>query len=146
MASAADVLVRVTDPHNSAIPSATVSLISRNGERRTLTADSSGTCYFTDVAAGQYFIQEEAPDFDLSAPRSIDLKKVGLIEVALPLGRAKVRSTVTVTASGTPQSTDEVSKALTIVEAIRYGSGAKSRTRKNGVASFKTGGVEDELC
>ncbi|MGH8337977.1 MAG: carboxypeptidase-like regulatory domain-containing protein, partial [Gammaproteobacteria bacterium] len=95
--------MRVTDPHNSAIPSATISLISRNGERRVLTADSNGTCRFTEVAAGQYFIQGEAPGFDLSAPRSIALTKEGLTEVALPLGVAQVRSTVTVTASGTPQ-------------------------------------------
>ena len=45
--SAADLMVRVTDPQNHAIPSATVSLIARDGERRTLSTDMNGSCRFT---------------------------------------------------------------------------------------------------
>jgi len=116
LAKAAEVSVHVTDPHNTPIPSATISLISRNGSRnRSLSTDANGSCRFIGVAAGQYFASGEAPGFDASAPQSIEVKSEGLTEVALSLGLAQVRSSVVVTASGTPQSTDEVSKALTVV-------------------------------
>ena len=116
LARAAEVSVHVTDPHNTPIPSATISLISRSGgQNRSLSTDANGSCRFTGVRAGQYFAAGEAPGFDASAPQPIEVKSEGLTEVALSLGLAQVRSSVVVTASGTPQSTDEVSKALTVV-------------------------------
>jgi outer membrane cobalamin receptor len=44
------------------------------------------------------------------------VKGEGLTEVMISLGVEHVRSSVVVTASGTPQTTDEVSKALTVVD------------------------------
>jgi vitamin B12 transporter len=116
-ASAADVSVRVFDPHRAAIGGANISLVSRNGgENRNLTTDANGACHFQEVPPGQYLIQGEAPGFDPSKPQPVDLKTDELREVDLSLGIAQVRSSVSVTASGTPQSTDEVSKALTVVD------------------------------
>jgi len=116
LARAAEVSVHVTGPHDTPIPSAIISLISRNGaQNRSLSTDANGSCRFIGVPAGQYFAAGEAPGFDASAPQSIEVKSEGLAEVALWLGLAQVRSSVVVTASGTPQSTDEVSKALTVV-------------------------------
>jgi vitamin B12 transporter len=115
-AGAADVSVRVMDPHQDPIPAATVSLISRDGERRTLTTDSSGACRFTALAAGEYFVQGDAAGFDASQPRLVELKSDSNVDVTLPLGLPEVKSSVVVTASGTPQSTDEVSKALTVID------------------------------
>jgi iron complex outermembrane receptor protein len=114
--AAADVSVRVTDPHQDAIPSATVSLQSRDGGRRTLTTDSNGFCRFTTVAPGEYFVQAEAAGFDASELRLIELRNEATVDVTLSLGIARVRSSIVVTASGTPQTTDEVSKAVTIVD------------------------------
>src|SRR5580704_2148352 len=85
-ADAADVSVRVMDPHKDPIPAATVSLISRDGERRTLTTDSNGACRFTALAAGEYFVQGEAAGFDASQPRMVELKSDGNVDVTLPLG------------------------------------------------------------
>ncbi len=115
-ADAADVSVRVMDLHKDPIPAATVSLISRDGERRTLTTDSNGACRFTALAAGEYFVQGEAAGFDASQPRMVELKSDGNVDVTLPLGLPEVKSSVVVTASGTPQTTDEVSKALTVID------------------------------
>src|SRR5258707_7597426 len=107
-AGATDVTVRVTDPHQGAIPAATMYLIGRDGERQTRATDSSGSCRFRDVAPGKYFVQGEAAGFDASPPRPIELTSEATVDVALSLGVAQVRSSVVVTASGTLQTTDEV--------------------------------------
>jgi hypothetical protein len=118
LASAADISVRAFDPRYAPIANATISLISQEGgENRKLTTDVSGSCRFQGIAAGQYLIQGEATGFDASKPRAVELKGQEFNEVDLLLGVAQVRSSVTVTASGTAQSTDEVSKALTVVDA-----------------------------
>lgn len=117
LASAADVSVRIVDPHDAPIPGATISLTSRNGgENRNLTTDANGSCRFQSVAEGQYLVQGEAPGFDASRPQLVELTSEGLREITISLGVAQVRTSVTVTAAGTPQSTDEVSKALTVVD------------------------------
>ncbi|MCU1258835.1 MAG: Outer rane receptor for ferrienterochelin and colicin [Bryobacterales bacterium] len=117
LATAADLSVRVADLHHAVISAATISLVSRNGgENRNLTTDVSGSCRFHGIPAGQYLIQGEAAGFDSSKPQAVDLKGDELMEVELSLGIAHVRASITVTASGTPQSTDEVSKALTVVD------------------------------
>ncbi len=115
--ASADVSVHVRDPHAAAVPAATVSLIPRSGgETRSLTTDSNGSCRFEGVASGQYIVQGEAPGFDPSSPQTVDVKKAEAIDVTLSLGVEQVRTSVVVTASGTPQTTDEVSKALTVVD------------------------------
>src|SRR5262249_19664757 len=113
LANAADVSVRVDDAHRGAVPAAAVTLISRSGERRTLTTGPEGILRFNGIGGGEYFGQAETARIDISAPRMIDLK--GHAEVAIPLGVAQVQSSVVVTASGAAQTTDEVSKALTVV-------------------------------
>jgi len=50
-----------------------------------------------------------------------DAKDAAPIDVTLSLGVEQVRTSVVVTASGTPQTTDEVSKALTVVDGDTIG-------------------------
>jgi vitamin B12 transporter len=114
-ASAAVVSVSVVDPSRQAITGATVSLISQDGETEALTTDAAGACHFT-AAPGRYLVSAAAPGFDAAAPRQVELGRESDLTVTLPLGIAQVRSSVVVTASGTPQTTDEVSKALTVVD------------------------------
>lgn len=113
-AGAAGLTVRVLDSHQMPIPGAAVALISRAGDRQTLTTTTEGRCEFTGAAPGEYLLQAEAPGFDPSAPRSVEVPASDA--VTLTLGVAQLRSTVVVTASGTPQTTDEVAKALTVVD------------------------------
>jgi iron complex outermembrane receptor protein len=113
-AQAAELSVKVLDAHRDAIPGATVALLSRGGERRALAADQNGSCAFANLAAGEYLVQAEAVGFEASAPREVRLPAND--GVTITLGVAQVRSTVVVTASGTPQTTDEVAKALTVVD------------------------------
>lgn len=113
--AASNVSVRVTDPQQKPIAGAVVTLTSRTAERWTATTDTAGACSFPVPAAGQYFVEAGAAGFDAAAPRTIDLQPGGPPEVSIALGIAGVRSSVVVTASGTPQSADELSKSLTVV-------------------------------
>jgi vitamin B12 transporter len=115
MGRATNVSVRVADPQESAIPSAMVALISAGGERSVLTTDSAGNCRFGAVAAGEYFVEAAAEGFDASGPQTIKVTS-GDVELTVRLGIAQVHSALVVTASGTPETTDEVAKALTVVD------------------------------
>jgi len=95
----ADVTVHVTDPQDRAVASATVSLTTRSGERRTLATDEKGVCRFLGVSAGEYWVQGEAPGFDAVSPRPLELASNTSAELALSLGLAQVRSSVVVTAT-----------------------------------------------
>src|SRR5579871_3570124 len=112
---AADVSVRVVDAQKAAIPTATVALISQDGQRRALSTDAAGSVKFAAVSPGAYFVEAGAEGFDASSPQALDVKAANA-DVAVTLGVAGVRSSVVVTASGTAQTTDEVSKALTVVD------------------------------
>lgn len=114
--AAASVSVRVVDSQQGAIAGATVALIARDGDRRNLISDSTGECVFTAAPAGEYLVQAAAPGFDASQPRMLDVKGEGSLRVQISLGVAQVHSSVVVTASGTAQTTDELSKALTVVD------------------------------
>lgn len=116
MANAADITVRVTDSHAGAIPAAHIHLIARGGERQALTTDATGSCVFHGVPGGEYFVQAEAAGFDASPLHPVELKNESTVDVSLALGLAQVHSSVIVTASGTVQTTDEVSKAFTMVD------------------------------
>jgi vitamin B12 transporter len=117
LAHAGDVAVRVVDPRQAPVRGAMVSLISKSGgEVRNLTTDSSGVCRFAGLTEGQYLVQGEAPGLDNSAPQLVDVTEGTPIDIAISLGLAQVRTSIVVTASGTPQTTDEVSKALTVVD------------------------------
>lgn len=115
LAGAADLSVHVIDSQNGAIANATVELISRDGEQRTLTTDVAGACKFASVTAGSYFVQAAAQGFDAGSPQDIQLRTEDA-QITVQLGVAAVNTSVVVTASGTPQTTDEVSKALTVVD------------------------------
>src|SRR5882757_9194752 len=105
LAGAAEVSVHVLDPHQAPIAGSTISLISRTGDdSRSLTADASGSCSFQGVAAGEYLILAEAPGFDASGPQTVVLNGEDVTRQTIVLGIAQVRSSVTVTASGTAQS------------------------------------------
>jgi len=116
-ALAADLSVHVSDPQSKPVQAATVSLLSRQGAgNRIIATDDTGLSRFTGLTPGIYFLQGEAPGFDDSALQVIEIKNGANPEVTLSLGIAKVHSSVVVTASGTLQSTDEVSKSLTVVD------------------------------
>jgi vitamin B12 transporter len=112
---------RVTDPDKSGVAGAAVTLIARdNRSRATVTTAGDGSFRFERVAAGDYLIEVRASGFAKSAKavsiKSNEGKSVNeRLDIALDV--AALNDGVVVTASGTAQSVDEVSKAVTVIDA-----------------------------
>jgi outer membrane cobalamin receptor len=107
----------VFDPQHSAVPGAQVTLTSRdNTYRDVATAGAEGEYEFRGVPPGRYLLEAVAEGFGASQTRTVDFTG-GHQQVDLHLPVAALRTQVVVTASGTSQTTDEVSKALTVVDA-----------------------------
>src|ERR1700752_628094 len=106
----------VKDPQGANLPGATVKLFGRN---RTLslvtTTDSGGAYSFKHLAVGEYLIEAEASGFALAhaQPVAVTRGQATTLDIALQL--SGLRNSVVITASDTPQTVDEVSKALTVV-------------------------------
>ena len=107
----------VKDPQGARLPGATVTLYGR--ERTfslTTTTDSTGTYRFDRLAPGEYLVEAEAEGFASASAKQVSVERGQQVTLDIPLELSGVRSTVVVTASDTPQSVDEVSKAVTVVE------------------------------
>ena len=107
----------VKDPQGANLPGATVTLF---GRERTFslmtTTDSSGTYRFAKLAPGEYLVEAEAEGFSSAGAKQLIVERGQTATLDIPLELSGVRSTVVVTASDTPQSVDEVSKAVTVVD------------------------------
>ncbi len=159
---------RVTDPDKSGVAGATVTLIARdNRSRATVTTAGDGSFRFERVAAGDYLIEVRASGFAKSV-KAVSIKSVNeRLDIALDV--AALNDGVVVTASGTAQSVDEVSKAVTVIDARQIelrdeysvletlraapgvrvvqqgGPGAFASVRIRGLRSFDTGVLVDGL-
>jgi iron complex outermembrane receptor protein len=111
------IIGHVKDPQGANLPGATVTLF---GRERTFslmtTTDSSGTYRFEKLAPGEYLVEAEAEGFASASAKQLVVERGQTATLDIPLELSGVRSTVVVTASDTPQSVDEVSKAVTVVD------------------------------
>ena len=112
------ITVRVTDPQGAIVPKAAVTLYTRdNRVRIKALTDETGTYRFAELAPGEYLIEAEAEGFARAAAQVLRLerKAAATLDISLPL--AGVSEQVIVTAQGTAQPVDEVSKAVSVVDA-----------------------------
>jgi len=106
----------VNDPQGASIPGATVTLYARERAFRVTTAtDSTGAYSFEKLAPGEYLIESQAEGFASGIARRVVVERGRAATVDISLELSGVRSTVVITAADTPQSVDEVSKAVTVV-------------------------------
>src|SRR6267142_159747 len=107
----------VKDPQGANLPGATVTLY---GRERTFslstTTESTGAYRFERLAPGEYLVEAEAEGFASASARQVFVERGKAAIFDIPLELSGVHSTVVVTASDTPQSVDEVSKAVTVVD------------------------------
>ncbi|MSV36277.1 MAG: TonB-dependent receptor [Bryobacterales bacterium] len=114
-AEAPSVSGTVKDPQDRRVPGAVVTLHSRSSRTvGTATSDSQGVYRLSVLAAGDYLLRVESPGFaaylidnlrvDASLTRDISLQLAGLHEQ------------IVVTAAGTPQAPDEISKTVTAID------------------------------
>jgi len=107
---------KVLDTQGATLPGATVTLYgdARN-LRLTTSTDSTGVYRFEKLAPAEYLLEAQAPGFAPATVRRVTVKRGQTTALDIPLELSAIRSSVVVTASDTPQSVDEVSKAVTVV-------------------------------
>jgi vitamin B12 transporter len=106
----------VQDPQGARVPGATLTLISRTGDAgNTTTSDSVGAYRFDRLPEGDYLLRVEASGFAAFLAEDVHLSADQAATRAVALRIAGVPQQVVVTASGTPQSPDEISKSVTVI-------------------------------
>jgi iron complex outermembrane receptor protein len=106
----------VKDPQGANVPGATVRLYGRDRTFSLVTVtDSNGAYSFNNLAPGEYLVEAEAKGFALAPAQTLNVERGKETTLVTTLELSGLRSTVVITASDTPQTVDEVSKALTVV-------------------------------
>ncbi len=106
---------RVTDASSAAVANARVTLRPRAGNGATTAqTDAQGAYRFARVLRGEYVLTVEARGFARFV-QTLDAANASKQDITLSV--ANVSDTVVVTAAGTPQTVDETSKSVSVVEA-----------------------------
>jgi vitamin B12 transporter len=117
-ADSAEVTVRVIDPQRASVANAEVALYTRDGRIRvSCMTDGTGACIFKELSAGEYLVEAEAKGFARAARHVLRVARQSKPAVEISLSLAGVSEQVVVTAQGTAQSVDEVSKSVSVVDA-----------------------------
>jgi iron complex outermembrane receptor protein len=106
----------VLDPQGGGVPNAQVRLYVReNGVQLNATSDSQGKYRFPRVTQGEYVIEAEAEGFARTAAQSIQLELGRALVLDIPLKLDGVAQEIVVTAAGSAQAGEEISKAISTV-------------------------------
>jgi len=107
----------VTDPQGRPVAGAAVTLFASGADAKSrTTSDAAGAYRLEHVAPGRYLIEGSAPGFSAGRVENIHVEQGADTHVDLALELAAIAQQVVVTASGTPQTVDQVSKAVTVVD------------------------------
>jgi iron complex outermembrane receptor protein len=108
---------RVLDPSGAAVPAATVRIYSRdNAVNQVAQSGDDGHYSFNRVPAGEYLIEARTEGLDQANPVSVQVAAGQQLEKDLTLDIRGLSARVLVTASSTPQSTEESGKAMDVVD------------------------------
>lgn len=108
---------KVLDTQGASLPGATVTLYGTEGNLRLATnTDSSGAYRFDRLAPAEYLVEAQARGFAPASARRVVVRRGQAASLDIPLELSGIRSTVVVIASDTPQSIEEVSKAVTVID------------------------------
>jgi vitamin B12 transporter len=108
---------RVTDPRGAAVAGASVTIYARerNVVRLSTVTDGAGAYSFGRLAPGAYLVEAAAEGFARAAAREVTLARGARVALDFALEVAGVSEEVIVTAADSPQTADEVSKAVNVV-------------------------------
>lgn len=116
-ASGASITGTVKDPQGRPVPGAALALFSRTGAAESgATSDSAGVYRFESLPEGDYLLRASAAGFATFLAEDIHLAADANEKRDVALQLAGVREQVVVTASSTPQASDHVSKAVTVID------------------------------
>ncbi|HXB56658.1 MAG TPA: TonB-dependent receptor [Vicinamibacteria bacterium] len=111
------ITVRVVDPQVVPVRGARVTLYTRDDRLRiNAVTDAAGLCRFESLPAADYLVEAAASGFGRPDVQRVALVKATEVDVEFALKLAGLREQVVVTASGSMQGSDEVSKAIAVVD------------------------------
>jgi vitamin B12 transporter len=113
--SATDIHGRVNDQRNASVTGAEVSLRSRSGAQVVAWSDGNGEYRFTGLPAGEYVIEVKAKGFAVFTSKALHVARGQSLAHDIELLIEAVNGNVVITATGTAQSTDEISKAISVL-------------------------------
>jgi len=106
----------VHDPQSRPVPGAVVTLISRTGAQTASASSDASGAYQMILVSGEYLLRAEAPGFAVFLQTRVQILPGTPLTLDISLALAGVNEQITVTASGTPQAPEEISKALVTVD------------------------------
>ena len=106
----------VTDENGAKIAGAQVVLTSSTGVHLNTSTDRNGTFEFNNLRSGSYFIEVKASGFSVLTSEEIRFTRGENKQLALELKVAAINANVVVTATGTAQREDEVSKVVSTID------------------------------
>lgn len=113
---------KVTDPQPAAVAGTTVRVFAKaSGLTWTAVTGPQGEFQFDSLPAGEYLAEARTEGFDQASPVAVTVAagRAAVIEIRLSLEGLTTR--VLVTASSTPMTTDQTSKALDVVDMDEIG-------------------------
>lgn len=113
--SATDIHGRVADQRNANVAGAQVSLRSRSGAQFVALTDGNGEYRFKGLPGGDYVIEVQARGFAVFTSKALYLERGQSLANDIQLQVEAVNGNVVITATGTAQNTDEISKAISVL-------------------------------
>jgi vitamin B12 transporter len=107
----------VTDENGAKIAGAQVVMTSTTGLHLNTSTDEAGNFEFNNLRSSSYFIEVKANGFSVFTSEEIQFNRGENKDVKVQLGIAAINASVVVTATGTAQRADEVSKVVTTLDA-----------------------------
>ena len=115
--SGASLTGTVKDPQGRPVAGTTLTLVSPTGSAESATtSDAAGVYRFAGLPEGDYLLRATAPGFALFLAADIHLAAGGAQTREIALQLAGAHEEIVVTASGTPQTPEQVSKAITVID------------------------------
>ena len=114
--SAAVISGSVVDENGAVISGAVVRLTSRTGGQFNAVTDEKGTFALHNLPAGDYLLEAQADGFATYISGATTLERGQAKRVEITLKVDAVRENLVITAAGTPQRADEVSKVVTTLD------------------------------
>lgn len=107
---------RVTDPHGASVAGAEVDLRSRSGSQSVALTDDNGAYAFRNVTPGDYVLEIKKIGFAGFTSNELRVASGQSLTNDVELSVEAVSESVIITANGTAQRIDEVSKAVTVLD------------------------------
>src|SRR5689334_13751879 len=115
--SSSSIAGTVTDERGAKVSGAQVTLTFASGNQLTTTTDRAGSFEFKNLKAGSYLVEIKAAGFSGFTSEQIQLDRGESKTIPIELRVAAINANVVVTATGTAQRADEVSKVVSTLDA-----------------------------